>query len=763
MRKTVRARTPDDHHALKLRKPKNKAAGIPAVTSSSLHGLSKMGVIKTVKTLSMVNQKEGFDCPGCAWPDPEHRTTFEFCENGAKAVADEAMKANVTPDFFSRHSVHDLAEMSDYELNMQGRIASPVVLREGESHYTPIAWDDAFAMIAKALNSTESPDRSVFYTSGRTSNEAAFLYQAFVRAYGTNNLPDCSNMCHESSGKGLVQTIGIGKGTVTLDDFNHADVIMVIGQNPGTNHPRMLTALRDAKLRGSTIIHVNPLAEAGLTRFKHPQDYMKAQLKSTTLADLHLQVRIGGDAALMKGLIKHQLECNAVDRAFIDSKSEGFDAMVERAQEATWDQIVNDSGIPREEIQKAGDILARSKATIACWAMGLTQHRNGVAVIQEVVNLLLMNGHIGRRGAGLCPVRGHSNVQGDRTVGIWEAPTTAFLDRMEEGLGFQLPRHHGYDVVHAIQAMMDESVDVFVCMGGNFLSATPDTDLTARALNNVDLTVQISTKLNRSHLVTGKNALILPCLGRTEMDVQQSGEQFVTVENSMGVVHRSTGGLTPASPNLRSEPSIVASLAEATLSSTDIDWAGLADDYDRIRDLMERSLDGFDDYNTRVRQSNGFSLPNPPRDEQAFDTPNGKAVFTVHDLPDVQVPQDHYVLMTLRSHDQYNTTIYGLHDRYRGVHGRRRVLFMNANDMVKRGWKSRQIVSITSHFNAERRHADDWMLVPYDIPEGNLAAYFPEANCLVPLHSTADVSNTPTSKWIVCTLSADGSPPTEEE
>ena len=763
MRKTVRARTPDDHHALKLRKPKNKAAGIPAVTSSSLHGLSKMGVIKTVKTLSMVNQKEGFDCPGCAWPDPEHRTAFEFCENGAKAVADEAMKANVTPAFFSRYSVHELAEMSDYELNMQGRIASPVVLREGESHYAPIAWNDAFTMIAKALNSTESPDRSVFYTSGRTSNEAAFLYQAFVRAYGTNNLPDCSNMCHESSGKGLVQTIGIGKGTVTLDDFNHADVIMVIGQNPGTNHPRMLTALRDAKHRGSTIIHVNPLAEAGLMRFKHPQDYMKAQLKSTTLADLHLQVRIGGDAALMKGLIKHQLECNAIDREFIDAKSEGYDAMVERAQETTWDQIVNDSGITREEIQQAGDILAHSKATIACWAMGLTQHRNGVAVIQEVVNLLLMNGHIGRRGAGLCPVRGHSNVQGDRTVGIWEAPTTAFLDRMEEGLGFELPRHHGYDVIHAIQAMMDESVDVFVCMGGNFLSATPDTDLTAKALNNVDLTVQISTKLNRSHLVTGKNALILPCLGRTEMDVQQSGEQFVTVENSMGVVHRSTGGLTPASPNLRSEPSIVASLAEATLSSTDIDWAGLADDYDRIRDLMERSLDGFDDYNTRVRQSNGFSLPNPPRDEQAFDTPNGKAVFTVHDLPDVQVPQDHYVLMTLRSHDQYNTTIYGLHDRYRGVHGRRRVLFMNANDMVKRGWKSRQIVSITSHFNAETRHADDWMLVPYDIPEGNLAAYFPEANCLVPLHSTADVSNTPTSKWIVCTLSADGSPLTEEE
>lgn len=763
MRKAVRARTPDDRHALKLKKPKTLAAGIPAVTSSSLHGLTKMGIIKTVKTLTMVNQKEGFDCPGCAWPDPDHRTTFEFCENGAKAVADEAMKANVTPEFFSRHNIHDLANMSDYELNKQGRIASPVVLRAGESHYAPISWDDAFLMIAEALNSTTSPDRSVFYTSGRTSNEAAFLYQAFVRAYGTNNLPDCSNMCHESSGKGLGQTIGIGKGTVTLDDFNHADVIMVIGQNPGTNHPRMLTALRDAKHAGATIIHINPLAEAGLTRFKHPQDYMKGQLKTTKLADLHLQVKIGGDAALMKGLIKHQVACNAIDRSFIDDKTEGFDAMVGHANETSWQQIEDDSGISKEEIQQAGDMLAKSSATIACWAMGLTQHRNGVAVIQEVVNLLLMNGHIGRPGAGLCPVRGHSNVQGDRTVGIWEAPTPAFLERMEAGLGFPLPSHHGYDVVQSIQAMLDGEVDVFVCMGGNFLSATPDTDLTAQALNNVGLTVQISTKLNRSHLVTGKSALILPCLGRTERDLQASGEQFVTVENSMGIVHRSTGGLAPASRDLRSEPSIVTSLAQATLGSTELEWTSFVDDYDRIRDLMERSLAGFDNYNQRVRQPNGFSLPNPPRDEQTFDTPNQKAVFTVHDLPDVRVPQDHYVLMTLRSHDQYNTTIYGLHDRYRGVHGRRRVLFMNADDMVKRGWKSRQIVSITSHFNGETRHAADWMLVPYDIPEGNLAAYFPEANCLVPLHSTADVSNTPTSKWIVCTLSSEESLPLEEE
>ena len=720
-------------------------------------------MVKTIKTLSMVNQKEGFDCPGCAWPDPEHRTTFEFCENGAKAVADEAMKANVSPTFFSRYSIQELAEMSDYELNMQGRIASPVVLREGESHYAPISWDEAFEMISSSLKATESPDRAVFYTSGRTSNEAAFLYQAFVRAYGTNNLPDCSNMCHESSGKGLGQTIGIGKGTVSLDDFNHADVIMVIGQNPGTNHPRMLTALRDAKHRGSTIIHVNPLAEAGLNRFKHPQDYMKGQMKTTTLADLHLQVKIGGDAALMKGLIKCQLEHDAIDREFIHTKTEGYDAMVAAAQETTWGQIVADSGLSEQEIREAGHLLASSNATIACWAMGLTQHRNGVAVIQEVVNLLLMNGHVGRKGAGFCPVRGHSNVQGDRTVGIWEAPSAAFLKQMEKGLGFSVPTHHGYDVVHAIQAMLDGAVDVFICMGGNFLSATPDTDLTAQALRKVGLTVQVSTKLNRSHLVTGRNALILPCLGRTERDVQALGEQFVTVENSMGTVHRSTGGLQPASADLRSEPSIIASIAEMTLGAAHLEWSSLVEDYDRIRDLMEASLKGFENYNERVRQPNGFSLPNPPRDEQMFDTPSGKAAFTSHDLPNVRVSQDHYVLMTLRSHDQYNTTIYGLHDRYRGVHGRRRVLFMNANDMTERGWKSRQRVSITSHFNGETRHADDWMLIPYDIPSGNLAAYFPEANCLVPLHSTADVSNTPTSKWIVCSLTADPSNSSEEE
>ena len=754
MREPPHARTPPDAVSLRLKKPKSKAAGLPAVSSSLVHGLTKMGPVKTVKTLRMVNQKEGFDCPGCAWPDPDHRTTFEFCENGAKAVADEAMKAKVTPEFFGTMSLQQLSAMSDYQLNRLGRISHPVFLAADSSHYRPISWDDAFAKIANALNATEGPDRSVFYTSGRTSNEAAFLYQAFVRAYGTNNLPDCSNMCHESRGKGLVETIGIGKGTVTLDDFNHADVIMVIGQNPGTNHPRMLTALRDAKYSGANIIHVNPLPEAGLTRFKHPQDYMKGNLKSTTLADIHLPVRIGGDAALMKGLIKIQLQEKAIDELFISSKTEGYEAMIEAVKSVSWNDIERDSGLSKDAITQAGRMLASSRATIACWAMGLTQHRNGVAVIQEVVNLLLMNGHIGRKGAGVCPVRGHSNVQGDRTVGIWEAPTDQFLDRLEEGLGFHLPRTHGYDVVHAIDAMNQDLVDVFFCMGGNFLSAAPDTDVTANALRKVGLTVQVSTKLNRSHLITGKEALILPCLGRTEIDIQVSGEQFVTVENSMGIVHRSTGGLTPASPDLRSEPWIVSQLAYATVGDEHLDWRGLAENYDLIRDLMERSLFGFDEYNVRVRQASGFALPNPPRDSQTFSTPSEKAQFMTHPLPDVSVGKDQFVLMTLRSHDQYNTTIYGLDDRYRGVKGNRRVLFMNADDMVERGWKSRQNVSITSHFGDEQRHSDDWLLVPYDLPRGNLAAYFPEANSLVPLHSTAAISNTPTSKWIVCTLSS---------
>ena len=762
VRKGVSATTPMDTNSLKIKKVKSVAAGIPAATSSLFHGLRKMGTIKTVKTLTTVNQPDGFDCPGCAWPDPKHSSAFEFCENGAKAVADEAMKGGANPEFFAKYTVQELSQKGDFWLNNQGRITHPMVLKKGSDKYTPIDWKEAIQLVSDNINDSNDPNKSVFYTSGRTSNEAAFLYQLFARTLGTNNMPDCSNMCHESSGRGLGESIGIGKGTVTLEDFDHAEVILVIGQNPGTNHPRMLTALRDAKRNGAKIIHVNPLPETGLVRFKHPQDYMKLSFGSEPLADIHLQVKLGGDAALMHGLMKIQLENDALDHDFIKNSTTGFEDVVSRVAKTSWERIVDDSGLDQVDIVSAGQMLSNSKATIACWAMGLTQHRNGVAVIQEVTNLLLMGGHIGKKGAGLCPVRGHSNVQGDRTVGIWERPSEKFLQKLDEACGIVSPREHGVDVVEAIEKMREGEVDLFFCMGGNFLSATPDTLATAEGLNRVKLTVQVSTKLNRSHLVTGETALILPCLGRTEIDVQESGKQFVTVENSMGIVHTSNGGLKPVSSNLRSEPWIVAALATTTLDD-DRDWMELVANYDNIRTLMSKALSGFENYNERVRNPEGFALPNPPRDSRTFSTPDEKAHFIAHDLPDVSIPSGKYVMMTIRSHDQYNTTIYDVHDRYRGVHGNRRVILMNANDMIKRGWKTRRIVDIISHFNGEERRSDGWQVIAYDIPEGNIATYFPEANVLVPLNSTAEKSNTPTSKWIICSLLEPGQGLFEEE
>ncbi len=757
-------RTPDDHRPLRVSAPKKRAAGIPAVISSAQHGIRRMGVRRTWKTLRTVNQLEGFDCPGCAWPDPEHRSGFEFCENGAKAVAEEAMSARFTAEKLASRTIAEWSELSDYELGGLGRLTQPVHRRKDHDRYEPISWDDALDMIGDRLNRLDDPDRAVFYTSGRTSNEAAFLYQLMVRSLGTNNLPDCSNMCHESSGKALGSTIGIGKGTVRLSDFTEADVIVVIGQNPGTNHPRMLTTLRDAKRNGARIIHVNPLPETGLERFKHPQDYMRMDLFDDQLADLHLPVRIGGDAALLQALQHLAISHGAVDTSFIDASTSGFDALAEARQDIDWQRITDDTGLDQTSIESAANMLNESKATIACWAMGLTQHRNGVAVIQEVVNLLLLGGHIGRPGAGLCPVRGHSNVQGDRTVGIWESPTEPFLHKLEEGTGVTMPRSHGYDVVNAIRAMETGGVDVLMAMGGNLVSAAPDTERTASAIGEVELVVHVSTKPNRSHLIpTNGDVLILPCLGRTEIDLQNGSPQFVTVENSMGIVHRSQGRFDPASKDLRSEPWIVAEIAARSLGDG-IDWRGLAQNYDGIRDLIEASIAGFDAYNERVRSPKGFELPNPPRDNAEFDTASGLAEFTLHDLPDLMPRHGGtHIMMTLRSHDQYNTTIYGLEDRYRGVKGNRRVVFMNAEEMAERGWKTGHPVDLIGHWKGQERRSDGWLLVPYAIPKGNLASYFPEANVLVPLDSTAAVSNTPTSKWIEVSFVEDAAASSEEE
>lgn len=758
-------RTPEDRTPLRVSSPKTRAAGLPAVTSSVKHGVRRMGVRRTWKTLRTVNQQEGFDCPGCAWPDPEHRSGFEFCENGAKAVAEEAMSARFTPEVFGSKSIAEWSVMSDYELGGLGRFTHPVLRKEGEDRFQSIDWDDALDMVGQRLTALDDPDRAVFYTSGRTSNEAAFLYQLMVRQLGTNNLPDCSNMCHESSGKALGATIGIGKGTVRLSDFPKADVIMVIGQNPGTNHPRMLTSLRDAKRAGARILHVNPLPEAGLERFKHPQDYMRMDLFDDQLADLHLPVRIGSDAALLHALQHLAIADGAVMQTFLDESTTGFDAFAEARQEVDWDKVEADTGLERSLIEQAASMLNDSKATIACWAMGLTQHRNGVAVIQEVVNLLLLGGHVGRPGAGFCPVRGHSNVQGDRTVGIWEAPSEAFLDGLQAGTGIEMPRHHGYDVVNAIRGMERGDVDVLMAMGGNLVSAAPDTDRTAAALGKVGLVVHVSTKPNRSHMIPTKgDVLVLPCLGRTEADLQQGVEQFVTVENSMGIVHRSQGRLPPASKDLRSEPWIVAELAARMFGVDAVPWDTFAQNYDDIRSLIETSIPGFDEYNSRVREPNGFELPNPPRDAAQFNTASGRAAFSLHDLPELK-PQHggSHIMMTLRSHDQYNTTIYGLADRYRGVKGNRRVVFMNATEMAERGWKSGHRVDLISHWTDGERRSDGWLLVPYAIPRGNLASYFPEANVLVPLDSTAAVSNTPTSKWIEISFAGDQVPDDAEE
>ncbi len=735
------------------------AGGIPAVMASLRHAWDELGAVRGTRLLLQVNQKDGFDCPGCAWPDPDtERSVAEFCENGAKAVAEEGTIARVTPEFFRQWSVAALSQQSDLWLGKQGRLTHPMVLREGASHYEPLSWDEAFALVAEELRALGSPDEACFYTSGRTSNEAAFLYQLFVRRFGTNNLPDCADLCHESSGAALSEALGFGKGTVTLEDFEKAEAIFVIGQNPGTNHPRMLASLQAAARRGCSIVSINPLPETGLNRFKHPQEVLQLIGPGTAINRLWLQVRINGDVALLKGLGKALLEEESrrpgqvVARDFIRQRTLGFEAYVEALRAVSWDDVVEQSGVPREQIREAARILADSERTIFCWAMGLTQHRNAVANIQEIVNITLMRGSIGKPGAGLCPVRGHSNVQGDRTMGILEKPSPAFLDALQREFGFEPPRNPGLDTVATIRAMHEGRVKVLFALGGNFLSATPDTEFTAEALRRTRLTAHVSTKLNRAHLVHGRRALILPCLGRTERDLQLRGEQFVTVENSMGVVHASRGSMPPASSHLLSEPGIISGLARAVFGQEDrVDWKGMVEDYDRIRERISRVIPGFEDFNRRVRDPGGFYLPNGPR-EGRFLTPEGKARFTVHPLSRIELAPGQLLMMTIRSHDQYNTTLYGLDDRYRGIRAGRRVVLMHPEDIRAQGLSEGQAVDLTSHFQGQTRVARHFVVVPYRIPRGCAATYFPETNVLVPVDSFAEKSRTPTSKSIVISV-----------
>ncbi|HEY8588273.1 MAG TPA: FdhF/YdeP family oxidoreductase [Naasia sp.] len=751
-----------DESDLTTGEPKRSAVGIPGVVAALRMSIDQMGVTRSAQTLLNVNQKGGFDCMGCAWPEGEHRHTAEFCENGAKAVAAEATRRRVRPDFFAEHSISDLEGQDDYFLEQQGRLTTPMLRDAGSDSYRPISYDEAFSIIAEELRAMESPDEAVFYTSGRTSNEAAFLYQLFVRGLGTNNLPDCSNMCHESSGSALTETLGIGKGTVSLDDIHQAELIIVAGQNPGTNHPRMLSALEKAKKNGATILTVNPLPEAGLIRFKNPQTVKGMLLGGTELAAEHLQIKLGGDQALFQALGKALLEREdageaILDRGFLMAHSAGFDEYAANVRELDWDEVAAATGLPLEQIHRTADRLVHSKATIVCWAMGLTQHKHSVPTLKDVVNLLLLQGNVGKPGAGVCPVRGHSNVQGDRTMGIFERMPETFHDALDAEFSFASPRKHGYDTVAAIRAMRDGKVRVFMGMGGNFARATPDTRVTEKALRNTRLTVQVSTKLNRSHLVTGRRGIILPTLGRTDKDARGGGEQMVTVEDSMSAVHASRGRLKPPSDGLLSEVAIICRLAMATFDGQGnvpiADWAAMAEDYTLVRKHIGKVVVGFGDFENRIEPGNGFVLPNGPRDSRTFNTASGKANFTANTLEYPRIPEGRLILQTIRSHDQYNTTIYGKDDRYRGIHGGRRVVLVNEDDVREFGLAEGDLVDLVSEWkDGVERRAEAFRVVTYSTPRGNAAAYYPETNVLVPLDSTADVSGTPTSKSVTIRL-----------
>jgi molybdopterin-dependent oxidoreductase alpha subunit len=762
--------SPEGLGDLHVRPPEQIAAGFKAITDATKHAFSKMGPIRGTRALLHLNQKtNGIDCQSCAWPDPDgKRTVAEFCESGAKAMADEATKARATPELFAKYSIKELSEHDDYWLNCQGRLTHPMVLRPGSEHYQPIEWDEAFRIIGGTLNALASPDEAIFYTSGRTSNEAAFLYQLFARQFGTNNLPDCSNMCHESSGTALTEAIGLGKTTLRLSDFNETDLIVVIGQNPGTSAPRMMSSLQDAKRAGAKMIAINPLPEAGLIGFvnPNPQHYpnpLKFPIDvlgniPTPLADLFLPVRIGGDMAVLKGMMKVLLERErdapgtVLDQDFINQYTHGYAEFIDQLDATTWDDILYSAGLTKEKIAEAAEMYINADRVISCWAMGLTQHKDAVATIHDLINLHLLRGNVGKPGAGVCPVRGHSNVQGDRTMGIWEKINPKFKEALEREFSFKVPPHNGWSTVESIVAMRDGHAKVFFAMGGNFLSATPDNDVVFEGLKQCKLTVQVLTKLNRTALACGETSLILPCLGRSEIDTQESGEQFVSTESTMLDVQRSRGIFPPASEHLRSEPWIVCHMAKATIAGrTTVDWNAMCSNYDNIRDAISRVVDGCENYNERVREPGGFYLKNPPR-ERKFKTKTDKANFITRPLEPLRISDDQLLLTTIRSHNQFNTTIYGFTDRYRGIEGSRRVILMNAGDISKFGLEAGQVVNLTSHFKDETRHAEDFIVVPYPIPAGCAAAYYPEANPLVALANQADFSLTPASKSIVISI-----------
>jgi molybdopterin-dependent oxidoreductase alpha subunit len=757
-KRTPSAENPEKLSRFKSTGVKKWAAGIPAVVAALTDVVEEGIPFRGTGALFIMNQKGGFDCPSCAWPDPDddRSPVGEYCENGAKALAEEATTRKLTASFFAENSVYDLAQLTDFEIGRKGRLAEPMYMPAGGTHYQPISWDDAFKKIAAHLNALDSPDEAVFYTSGRTANETSFLYQLFAKEFGTNNMPDCSNMCHETSGTALLPTIGIGKGTVTLDDFYDTDVIVIIGHNPGTNAPRMMSALEKGKKNGAKIIAINPLPEAGLMGFRNPQHLNGILGTGVQLADLYLPVTINGDMALLKAIellmieAERQFPGQVFDHEFIKKDTVGYEAFLQQFEHYDLQSLALHSGISIEDIREAAAMLSFKKRIIFCWGMGLTQQPNGVDMIKEIVNLLLLKGSIGKPGSGVCPVRGHSNVQGNRTMLINEKPTKAQLDRLQEVFGFEPPRNHGYDVVNTIKAMHTGKVKAFFGMGGNFLSATPDTTFTAAGLRKLNLSVHVSIKLNRSHLIHGQEALILPTLSRSDKDMVKGELQFISTENSMGVVQSSKGILHPVSDQLINETTIVCRMAMATLGARSvIDWQSYADSYDQIRDIIAQCIPGFENYNERVRVKGGFYLPNEARHgrfltEQFID----KAPFTLTSVPDNVLAEDEYFMATTRTHDQFNTTIYGMEDRYRGIKGERRVVLMNQKDIDRAGFKSGDIVDLFNYDDGIERVARLFVIVPYPIPERNTVTYFPETNVLLSINNVVGESNMPAAKFI---------------